>query len=134
MNSACMRRPANSSGVVETTHQRAALGLRQLLEDFGLLVFRQIFEDRYRVVGFQFAYALCNGLGWQLLENFLANRVVHFGQRGEVEIDTKQFDKALPLFWRQAPRLGRPCRIHAGHRPAHADRRRPPFRSCGRRF
>ena len=101
MNSVCMRRPAELFGVIETARQRDALGLWQLLENFGLFVFRQVFEDGDRVVGFQFAYALCNGLGWQLLKDFLANRVVHFGQRGEVEIDTKQFDKALPLFWRQ---------------------------------
>ena len=97
-------------GVIQTARQRDAFGLRQLLENFGLFVLRQVFEDGDGVVGFQFAYALCDGLGWQLLENFLANRVVNFGQRGEVEIDTKQFDKALPLFWRQ----GLDERAHVG--------------------
>ncbi len=31
------------------------------------------------------------------LENFLAHRVVDFGQRGEVEIDAEQFDQARAL-------------------------------------
>ena len=101
MNSACMRRPAEILWVVETAHQRAALGLRQLLEDFGLLGLRQIFKDRDRVVGFQFAYALCNGLGRQLLKDFVTHHVVDFGERGEVEIDAQQLDKSRPLFWRK---------------------------------
>ena len=45
MNSVCMRRPAESSGIIEAARQRDALGRRQLLENLGLLFLRQVLED-----------------------------------------------------------------------------------------
>ena len=71
-----------------------ALGRRHLLEDFGLLLLRQVFEDVGRVVGIEIADALGDGLGRQLFEDFLADRVVDLGERGEVELAAQQFDKA----------------------------------------
>ena len=63
-----------------------AFGRRQLLEDFGLLLLGQVFEDVDRIVGIEIAHALGDDLGRQLFEDFLADRVVDLGQRGEVEL------------------------------------------------
>ncbi len=49
-----------------------------------------------RVVGIEIADALGDDLGGNLVENFLANRVVDLGQRGEVELAPQQLDKARP--------------------------------------
>ena len=98
MNSVCIWRPAELFRIIEAALERDAFGRRQLLEDLGLLVLRQVFEDRHRVVGFDVAHALGDGLRRQLVENFLAHRVVHFGERGKVEIDAEQFDQARALF------------------------------------
>ncbi len=83
--------------IVEAALERDPLGRRQLFEDFGLLFLRQILEDRHRVVGFNVAHALRDGLRRQFVEDFLAHRVVHFGERGEIEIDAEQFDQPRPL-------------------------------------
>ncbi len=83
--------------IVETALEHDALGRRQLREDLGLLVLRQIFEDRHRVVGFEFTHAFCHGLRRQLFEDFFAHRVIDLGERGEVEVDAEQFDQARPL-------------------------------------
>ena len=82
--------------VVEALRQRDALGRRQLLEDFGLLFLRQVFEDVDRVVGIELAHALGDGLGRQLFEDLLAHRVVDFGQRREVEVAAHQLDQLRP--------------------------------------
>ena len=101
MNSVCMRRPAEFFRIIEAAPERAALRGRQLLEDLGLLVLRQVFEDRHRVVGFELAHAFGDRARRQLVEDFLAHRVVDFGQRGEVEIDAEQFDQAGAQLRRQ---------------------------------
>ena len=64
-----------------------------MLEDLGLLVFRQVLEDRHRVVGFDLAHAFRHFLRRQVLEDFLAHRVIHLGERGEIEVDAEQFDE-----------------------------------------
>ncbi len=76
--------------------ERDTLGRRQLLEDFGLLVLRQVFQDVDGVVGIEIAHALGDGFGFEFLEDFLAHRVVDFGQRREVEIRAHQFDELRP--------------------------------------
>ena len=73
---------------------RAPLGRRHLLEDFGLLLLRQVLEDVGGVVGIEIAHALGDGLGRHLFEDFLADRVVDLGERGEVELAAQQFDEA----------------------------------------
>ena len=97
MNSVCMRRPAEILRIVEAARQRDAFGLRQLLENLGLLFLRQILEDRHRVVGFEIAHAFRDLVRRQLVEDFLAHRVVDFGERAEVEVDAEQFDQARAL-------------------------------------
>ena len=73
---------------------RAALGRRHLLEDFGLLLLRQVFEDVRRVVGIEVADALGDGLGRQLFEDLLADGILDLGERGEVELAAEQLDEA----------------------------------------
>ena len=97
MNSVCMRRPAELFGILQAAGERGTVGLRQLLKDLCLLVFRQVLEDRNGVVGFELADALCHRLRGQLLEDLVAHRVVDLGQRGEVEVDAEQRDKARAL-------------------------------------
>ena len=86
MNSDCMRRPAEFSGYSRLRASAIALGRRQLVEDFRLLVLRQVLEDDDGVVGIELAHAFGHGLGRQLLEDLLADRVVDLGQRGEIEV------------------------------------------------
>ena len=74
------------------------------------------------VVGIEIADAFGDGLRRQLLEDFLAHRVVDLGQRGEVEIAAQQFDEAAAAARDRAPRSDRRCRTRAGRRP---DRVRP---------
>ena len=71
---------------------------RQLLEDLGLLVLRQVFQDVDGVIGIEFAHALGDGFRRQLVEDFLADGVVDLGQRGEVEIRAHQRDQARAQF------------------------------------
>ena len=68
----------------------------QLLQNLGLLVLRKIFQDRDGIVGIEFAHAFGDGLGRKLVEDFLADRVVDFRQRREVEVLSHQFDEARP--------------------------------------
>ena len=134
MNSVCMRRPAELFGIVQATGERGTVGLRQLLEDFCLLVFRQVLEDRDGVVGLELADAFCHRLRRQLIEDLVAHRVVDLGQRGEVEVDAEQRDEPRALLRLQ--RLDQ--RAHVGFMQV-ADQlsqtrmRRPP-RSCARHF
>ena len=112
--------------VVQAALQRDALGRRQLLEDLGLVVLRQVFEDVDRVVGIEVAHALGDGLGRQLLEDFLADRVVDLGQRREVERAPSARSGAGAGPGR-APRSDRRDRPRAARRPSRAaPRRRPP--------
>jgi hypothetical protein len=96
--------------VVEAAGKRDALGRRQLFEDLGAVFGREILQQRDGVVGLQFAHALGDRTRRQFLEDFLAHRVVDFGERGEVEIDAEQFDQARPLLRRerldQRPKIG----------------------------
>ena len=80
--------------IVQAALERGALGRRQLLEDVGLLVLRQVLQDVDGVVGIELADALGDGLGRQLLEDLLAHRVVDLGERGEVERAAHQLDQA----------------------------------------
>ena len=84
-------------GIVQAAGERDALGLRQLLEDFGLLFLRQVLEDRDGVVGFELADALRHRLRRQLIEDLVAHGVVDLGQRGEVEVDAEQLDQPRAL-------------------------------------
>src|SRR5262249_43952095 len=75
----------------------AALDLRALrrgylLQDLRLLFLWQILEQFGRVVGVELAHALRDGLRRQFLEDVLADRVVDFRQRREVELRAHQLD------------------------------------------
>ncbi len=71
--------------------ERVALLRRQLLQDLFLVLLVEPFEQFDGVVGFQFANALGDGLRFELLEDFLADGIVDFVERGEVEIGAGQF-------------------------------------------
>ena len=94
MNSVCMCRPAEFFRVIQAARQRDALQRRQLFEILRLLVLGEVFENGHRIVGFNVAHAFGDGLRRQLVENFLAHRVVYFGERGEIEVDAEQLDQA----------------------------------------
>ncbi len=74
--------------------ERVALRWRQLFEDFLLVLLVEALEQFDGVVGFQFANALRDRLGFEFLEDFLADGVVDFVQRREVEIRPGQLDQA----------------------------------------
>ena len=80
--------------IVQAARQRDSLGRRKLLQDFGLLVLRQILQDGDRIVGIELAHAFGDGLGRQLFEDFLADGIVDLGQRREVEVVPHEPDQA----------------------------------------
>ena len=51
-----------------------------------------------RVIGLHLADAFCHRLRGQLFEDFLADRIIDFGERGEIEINAQQFDQPRSLF------------------------------------
>ncbi len=57
-------------------------------------VLRQVFENVGGIVGIEVADAVGDGLRRQLLEDFLAHRILDFGERGEVELHAEQLDEA----------------------------------------
>ena len=71
--------------------ERIALGRRQLFEDLFLVLFVETFQQFDGVVGFQFANALRDRLRFEFLEDFLADGVVDFVERREIEIRAGQF-------------------------------------------
>ena len=71
--------------------ERVALRRRQLFEDFFLVLFVEAFEQFDGVVGFQFANAFGDRLRLEFLEDFLADGIVDFVERREVEIGAGQF-------------------------------------------
>ncbi len=73
--------------------QRDALEMRQLFENFLLLVLRKVFQNVDRVVGIELAHAVGDGLGCQFLEDLLAHCVIDFRQRREVEVLAHQLDE-----------------------------------------
>jgi hypothetical protein len=68
-----------------------------LVEDLGAVLLRHVLEDRDGIVGFDIAHAFGDGLRLELFEDFVADRIVDLGQRGEVEIDAEQLDQAGTL-------------------------------------
>ena len=79
--------------IVEAARQRDPLGGRQLVQDFVLLLLRQVFEDGDCIVGIEIAHAFGDGFGRQFVEDFLADRIVDFGERREVEVRAHQLDQ-----------------------------------------
>ena len=90
--------PGGAFRILEDALQRGALGRRQLLQDFGLLVLWQVFQNVGRIVGIEIADAFGNRLGRQLFEDFLAHRIFDLGECGEIELAAQQFDEARPQF------------------------------------
>ena len=68
-----------------------------MTENFGLLLARHVLENGDGVIRLDVAHAFGDGLRLQLVEDFLADRVIDFGQRGKIEVDAEQFDQAWAL-------------------------------------
>ena len=72
------------------------------------------------IVAFEFADAFGDGLVRQLREDFLADMVVHLGQRGEIELRAHHLDElGAQLRFERDEQAGR-GRLRAGARPARA--------------
>ena len=80
--------------IFQAALERVALRWRQLFEDFFLVLLVEALEQFDGVVGFQFANAFRDRLRFEFLEDFLADGVVDFVQRREVEIRAGQFHQA----------------------------------------
>jgi hypothetical protein len=80
--------------IVQDALKRTAFGRRELFEDLVLFLLREILENIRGVVGIEIADALGDRLGRHLFEDFLTDRVVDLGERGEVELAAHQFDEA----------------------------------------
>jgi hypothetical protein len=82
--------------IVQDLLDRAALGLRHLLEDLGLLILGQRLDDLRGIVGIEIADAFGDRLRRQFLEDLLADRFLDLGQRREVELTAQELDEARP--------------------------------------
>ena len=66
----------------------------KLVEDLGLVFFVEILEDVDGIVVVELADALDDGIGLELLQDFFADRIVHLGERREIEVASQKFDQA----------------------------------------
>src|SRR4029077_12082796 len=73
------------------------VGWGQGLQNFGLIFRFEIGEYADRIVAFEIADAFGHGLVRQLRKNLLADSVVHFGERREIERGPHHLDE----FWAQ---------------------------------
>ena len=80
--------------IVQAAPERDALDRRQLFEDLGLILLRQVLQNGDGVVGIELTHALGDGFGRKLFEDLFADGVVDLGQRREVEIGAHQRDQA----------------------------------------
>jgi hypothetical protein len=80
--------------IFEAALERIALGWRQLIEDFFLVLLVEALEQFDGVIGFQFANALRDRFGFEFPEDFLADGVIDLVQRREVEIGAGQLNEA----------------------------------------
>jgi hypothetical protein len=76
--------------VIEGPLKRDTLDRRQMPEDLGLIGVGEVLEDVDRIVRIEVAHALGDGFRLELLENFLADRVVDLGERREVEVADRE--------------------------------------------
>src|SRR5262249_45911996 len=81
-------------GIEQDARQRDTLAYGKLLEGLGLLVLRQICEDRYRVIRLELAYALGHRRSAQLCENRFPEGGIDFGPRDKTEAAPQQLDQA----------------------------------------
>jgi hypothetical protein len=65
-----------------------------LSRNLGLLVPVEVLQDVDRIVGVELAHALGDGLGFELVEDLFADRVVDLGQRREIEVAAHELDEA----------------------------------------
>jgi hypothetical protein len=102
MNSVCIRRPAEFSGYsrLRSIAPRSVGGSFSRISSCSSSQRLQQFDG---VVGFQFAHALRDRLGFELFEDLLADRIVDLVQRREVEIGTRQLHQADAVIAFQGP-------------------------------
>ncbi len=77
--------------IKQAAFERIALLGGKLLQDLFLVLLVHALEQFDGVVGFELAHAFGDGLGLELLEDFLADGIVDFVQRRKVEIRAGQF-------------------------------------------
>jgi len=83
--------------IFQAALERIAFRLRKLFEDFLLVLLVEALQQLDRIVGLQFANALGNRLRLEFLKDFLADGIVDFVQRREVEIGAGEFHQPWPL-------------------------------------
>ena len=79
--------------IEQAARQRDALGRRKPLENFGLLVLRQIREDGHGIVGIELAHAFGHRPGRQFCEDLFTDGIFDLGQRREIEVLSHQPDQ-----------------------------------------
>ena len=79
--------------IEQAARQRDALGRRESLENFGLLVLQQVREDGHGIVGIELAHAFGHRLGRQFCEDLFADGIFDLGQRREIEVASHQLDQ-----------------------------------------
>ena len=84
--------------IFEAALERDALDRRHRLQNFALLLRRQIFDEKESIVRLEFGDALGDRLGRQFLHNLIADIGVDLGQRSEVEVAAHEFDELRPHF------------------------------------
>ena len=89
--------PGGIFRIKQAALKRDALRGRQLFEDFLLVLLVQALQQLDGVVGVQLPNALRNRFGFKLLEDLLADGIVELAKRREIEISTRQLDKAYSI-------------------------------------
>ena len=87
-------------GIVQRAAQADALGEGKLRQDLVLVGLVQVFEDVDGVVRVELLHAFRDLRVGQVLDDLQADRLVHLGERGEVEVGAEQLHK-LPALFRQ---------------------------------
>ncbi len=90
--------PGGVFRIQQTALKGVSLRWRQFLEDLLLVVFVEALEQFDGIIRFQFANTFGDGFRLELLEDFLADRIVDFVERRKMEILAGQFHKADPVF------------------------------------
>jgi hypothetical protein len=86
-------------GIFERALQLDPLRWRQRLQNFGLIFRFEISEYADGIVALEVADTFGHGLFRQLRKDLLADIVVHFSERHEIECGTHHLDEFWAQFW-----------------------------------
>ena len=133
-SSRCIRRPADSSGIAQRFLDRGAVVGLHPLEHRLLLVAVEVLDQRDGVVGLELAGDVRDLLRLHLVEQVLADIIVHFGEHVGADDPGERLDQPLALVARgeldQVGDVGRMERLRPARARSRRRRRRPRRAPC----